>query len=271
MDNANRGNFESFGSMSGLHFLTPVNDFVLKGRSSVPIPCAVDLSLDRMHDIPSIGRVANYYERTRQERGGTGFKPVEVSNGEIPPNTIDDTSLQQSRFAIKVTNDARIIETTHPYRDVIRYRFPTRGMIPVADGGDHKRMFLAWLGLISNGDRLPSEGYLISPSLQVFRPLTVRYFTNRFDETLVQKSSSATSGPQTPKGTAGMTGGEGKIESEHNTGDVPPPGYSPPEQPRNVVPDSTPGDDTPLAPSDKGAGNQRANNSSVNSKKGGTA
>jgi hypothetical protein len=264
LNDVNHGHIEGFGSLAGLHFLSPTNDFVWQGESSVPLPCVVDMSRDRDPHSAQLGAYANYYLRLRTERSPVGFKPLEVTHGEIPPNVIDENSKEQVRFALKVTNDARIFETDYPMRSVIRYRFPRNGLIRVKDADDDMaRHHLYFLGLMANGDRLLSEGYIISPSLQVFKPMDVHYYQNKFGETLVEKKGKKT--PQEPKPTSGMTGGKVTSTSKGKESDIPDPVFTPPEQERTPSGQPLPPEDPPLKPSNSGA-EGRSENSDVGSK-----
>jgi hypothetical protein len=212
--------------MSGMVFPMPRNDLRWKGKDMFPFPVLMNTeSLENERDV--LAR-ANVYDTLRSIQGKS-FQTVEVTKGEIPPNIIDNKSMDQKLFTFKTANDARIVEESFEMRDTIKYKFPRWGLIRNAVPDGLKR-FLFMVGLFTNGDRVMKEGYITDVSMQIFTPVEVTYYrTSTLDTAIVKEGSDTPTDPkneiiQQPKPLAGATG-PSKIRRENVDAEIkqPPP------------------------------------------------
>jgi hypothetical protein len=66
--------------------------------------------------------------------------------------------------------------------------------------------------------------------MQFFEAATVKYYVNKYNETVVDKTDSATKGTQEPKPTAGMSGGKITVNGKKSSEAQPPPIPTPKEK-----------------------------------------
>jgi hypothetical protein len=239
LEDANHGEFEGMGGISGLWLPCPRNDMRWQGRKMVPIPVVMDM------DTEIIG------ERNRLEHANvllnlTKFKPiafssVSVERGEIPSNTIDPLSTQQKYMLFKPTSDGRIVNEQYDWRSVIKYKFPRWGVLKNGLDDQAKRILFV-LGLFTNGDNALKDGTLIPVNMSLISPVSVKYAKTKMNEDVIIKSGSDTkhdpsSGViQKAKVGAGMTGTAVVTEVKPHLNEVksPPPKKVPPVEPTVV-------------------------------------
>jgi hypothetical protein len=229
----NHGHFESVGSMSGMMLPMPRNDLRWRGTNMFPFP--VLMNTEAFENERMVLEKANVYDFLRSIQGKS-FQQVEVTKGEIPPNTIDLKSMDQKLFSFKTANDARIVEESYEMRDTIKYKFPRWGIV-INSMPDSLKRFLFMVGLFTNGDRLMKDGYITEVSMQIFSPVEVKYFRTKTLDTAIVKEGSETQTDvskdiiQQPKPLAGATG-PANIKRENTKAEVeqPPPVETVPEK-----------------------------------------
>jgi hypothetical protein len=256
LEDANHGQFESIGGISGMWLPTPRNDMSWKGERMIPLPVCMDMGTELIKDTDRLERANVLSNMTKFN--SVSFTSVVVDRGEIPSNTIDYTSTQQKYLMFKPSSDGRIIEETYDWREVIKYKFPRWGILRNGLDDSAKRI-LSMIGLFMNGDNSLKEGTLMPVGMGLISPVNVKYAKTKLNEQVIVKEGSDTvTDPskkllQKPKVGAGITGQANVTEDKPRSNEVVSPPVKKDVPVDSVVVDAIDGVDSTEAVSSEGS------------------